>query len=187
MNLWRCITTYHPRGRANAFKGLVFLLRAQGCPWHLGGELLVENTFWATTIRATRCSLSTISYELKEGLFVCCQLLTISCFICNVKRRATSRMALNSPLSSFHLASLFPIFCHHAITSNFKRVCYLKKVLYMANLAFAMATFRILRFHFIAWPCSWSIIVPLSKFVCAYKLATVSLYLLHYNPQWWWI
>jgi hypothetical protein len=27
----------------------------------------------------------------------------------------------------------------------------------------------------------------LSKFVCAYKLATVSLYLLHYNPQWWWI
>ncbi len=64
-------------------------------------------------------------------------------------------MALSSLLSSFHLASLFPVFCHQATTtSNLRRVCSLKRVSYLANLASTTTSFEALRFHCITWPCN---------------------------------
>lgn len=83
-------------------------------------------------------------------------------------------MALSSPWSSFHLASLFPIFCHQATTSNLRRVCSLKRVSYLTNLASTTTTFEALRFHCITWPCNSGITMPVSRSICGFKLPTIS-------------
>jgi hypothetical protein len=86
----------------------------------------------------------------------------------------TSKMALNSPLSLFHLTSFFLIFCHHVTTSNFKRVRSLKRVLYLANLAFAIIILEALHFHLVTCPYRLGIIVLLNKSTYTSKLAIVS-------------
>jgi hypothetical protein len=83
-------------------------------------------------------------------------------------------MALSSPLNSFHVVSLFFVFYRQATTSNFKRVCSLKRVLYLTNLAFAITNLEALRFHSATWPYNSSMTILLNKSICACRLAMVS-------------
>jgi len=92
----------------------------------------------------------------------------------NVRKGATSKMALSSPLSSFHLTFFFPVFYHYTIASNSRKVCSLKNILYLANLASSIATFEAWCFHYNNWFCNSGIIIPMGRFVWACKLVTIS-------------
>jgi len=134
----------------------------------------VGSTFCATIVKIVGWAMSTFNCKLKESPFVRCQLLTISCFICQGREvGATSNMALSSPLNSFHLTPLFLILCCQAIASNFMKVCTLKKVYYLANLTSTTTTFESLCFHCITWPCNTCTTIFVSKSIWASKLVTI--------------